>query len=675
MVNLLLGFRVSLFESMLTLHTHPGWANHAVDLVTAWALEFKAFTLLSFLFGVGLGLQIERLANHQVSASRFLLRRLVALFCIGILHILLVWNGDILTLYAVCGMLLLPLITVDAKWQAAVGIAILILSPFLPLGGLPSESVLRAHAALATQVNATGTWTEIFALRLSEEWHFIVPLLIGSMPRTLGLMLMGLGTWRTGFLRTLPGRPKVLRIMVVAGGSVGALTTTWHLWCREAGLPVPALLADLDSYGLVMLTFAYAAALLLRLQRGKFTHLLAATGRMALSNYLMQSIIFSFFFYGFGLGLFGKLSPATAALVGIAVFAAQLLVSAWWLRRFCFGPAEWLWRSAAYGRWQRLAVRSTLVVCVLVSGVRQAEAQSAACLELNQTVLEQAGNGQLTKAELALSAALENRPEPLCTGLILTNLAAIREMQGKYAEAETLARRSLGLLEEQYAQDSVVLLRPLQILAASRFERGNLATAREAVQRMRLLRLGRPEDAALVHAMTAALLQAEGKLWEAEPEYLAAIRAWDESGHGETADVGSLLQALASLYLHQERLDDASQTLERAREVLLRAKDTVPMDRIKFLNIQAVLHFRQGQWLEAEQDLREAVSMAEQESRIDPFTHATLLTAYARVLRKNHHAGGARRVETRLAALRRSAARTDVVDVSELAPKPKPTKK
>ena len=75
---------------------------------------------------------------------------------------------------------------------------------------------------------------------------------------------------------------------------------------------------------------------------------------MALSNYLAQSIIFSFVFYGFGFGLFGRLGSAAAALLGLAVFAGQLVMSEWWLRRFRFGPAEWLWRSLTYGRWQPL---------------------------------------------------------------------------------------------------------------------------------------------------------------------------------------------------------------------------------------------------------------------------------------------------------------------------------
>src|ERR1051326_6258670 len=208
------------------------------------------------------------------------------------------------------------------------------------------------------------------------------------------------------------------------------------------------------------------------------------------------------------------------------------------------------------GPWQPPAIRSGLVLCALVLSFRPAEGQSAACRELNRTVIEQVTNGQLGKAELALSAVPENPQDPLCTGLIMANLAAIRTMQGKYAEAETLAQRSLGVLEEHYAKDRPALLRPLHVLAASRLEQGKVAKAREAFQRMRVLRLDRPMDTALFHDIAGSLLEAEGKPWEAAPEYLAGIRALDDSGHGDTAYAGTLLQALASSYLQQERLDD-----------------------------------------------------------------------------------------------------------------------
>jgi len=194
LVNLHSGFRVSLFAHILTFHTHAGWANRGTDILLAWIFEFKAFTLFSFLFGVGVGVQAERAATHQRSAARFLARRFTMLLVIGLFHMLLVWNGDILTLYAVCGLLLIPFVAMSGKWLAALGLTVIVLAPFLPFFDslFPTNAEMRVQAAVATGIYATGSFTEILALRWHETAHFIAPLLINSLPRTFGLMLFGI---------------------------------------------------------------------------------------------------------------------------------------------------------------------------------------------------------------------------------------------------------------------------------------------------------------------------------------------------------------------------------------------------------------------------------------------------------------------------------------------------
>jgi uncharacterized protein len=109
----------------------------------------------------------------------------------------------------------------------------------------------------------------------------------------------------------------------------------------------------------VPLSLAYVAALLLFFAREPARERLAwlaPVGRMALSNYLAQSLVLGFVFYGYGLGLFGRLASAEALPIGLTLFAAQIVASAVWLRHFRFGPAEWLWRSATYGRWQPMSL-------------------------------------------------------------------------------------------------------------------------------------------------------------------------------------------------------------------------------------------------------------------------------------------------------------------------------
>jgi uncharacterized protein len=359
MVNLLVGFRVSLFKSIFTSHTHAGWANHAVDILLAWLFEFKAITLFSFLFGVGVGVQAERAALGKINSSYFFVRRFTILLSIGLLHMFLIWSGDILTLYGVCGLLLIPFVAMSARRLAAAGIAVIAMAPFLPFFDVlfPTDAATRAHAAVATRVYATGGFTEIMALRFNEACHFIAPFLFSSLPRTFGLMLLGIAAWRSGVLRLPIERRKPLKVILVIAGGLGAMTTTLQVWSKETGHRLGAF-DWLYPYSAVLLAFAYGAGLLIcfsSVENGHarwLTPLFAGAGRMALSNYLAQSVIFSLMFYGFGFGLFGRLGSAVAALLGVAVFAAQLVTSCWWLERFRFGPAEWLWRSLTYGRLQ-----------------------------------------------------------------------------------------------------------------------------------------------------------------------------------------------------------------------------------------------------------------------------------------------------------------------------------
>jgi hypothetical protein len=109
-----------------------------------------------------------------------------------------------------------------------------------------------------------------------------------------------------------------------------------------------------------------------------------------------------------------------------------------------------------------------------------------------------------------------------------------------------------------------------------------------AFQKMRLIQAQRPEDRALVHGMAAALLQKEGRGKQAEWEYLECLNAWNESGRGDTADAAAVLAFLSLLYIDEQRLDDARRVLDRALAILGTARDTVPLDWIKFLNIRAV---------------------------------------------------------------------------------------
>ncbi len=356
LVNAQTGFRLSLFEHILKFHSHRDFANRLVDVLIAGLVEFKAIALFTLMFGMGIAVQAERAATRSLHSTRFLARRFVVLLAIGIVHMFLIWNGDILVLYAICGLLITPLLRLPVAVLVILGIAALV-NPFeLPFGGLGyNREVLRAHAALATDIYSEGSLSDIFALRWREAWQFIMPLLIGTLPKTIGLMLLGVAAWRTGVARDAGRHRLLLWVILISAGLIGAMATSLIVYSRttgqRAGVP---LLFDLVSPD-VLLALSYGAAMFLWLRspgHWGIVSSVAAAGQMALSNYLAQSFILGTIFYSYGLGLFGKLGSTVVTVLCLVIYAGQVAASRAWLSHFRFGPAEWLWRSLSYGRGQ-----------------------------------------------------------------------------------------------------------------------------------------------------------------------------------------------------------------------------------------------------------------------------------------------------------------------------------
>jgi uncharacterized protein len=264
MVNLLTVFRVPLLEHILRPHTDPGRANHLVDLLVAGALEFKALTIFSFLFGVGIAIQVERAASRKVSARSFLVRRMAWLFILGTAHLFLVWNGDILALYAVCGLLLLPFLRLPWPALFVIGAAAIALPEVVPFGlPLPSGHAATAHIAQARQVYGNAGFLAILKFRWHESWLLIVPLLIAILPRTTGLMYWGMAAWRNGILREPDRHRGKLVMALVLGGAVGAAATINEVWATSSGsAPWPALQAA-NVAAPILLALAYVSGFLL----------------------------------------------------------------------------------------------------------------------------------------------------------------------------------------------------------------------------------------------------------------------------------------------------------------------------------------------------------------------------------------------------------------------------
>ena len=334
-INVVMEFRVSIFEQFLARKPPASPLDDAIETILTQAVELKALALFSLLFGAGLAIQFERLADSERRTS-LLVRRLAVLLMFGLIHLCLIWNGDILTEYALAGLIVLPFLF-GPRWLLAVAaLAFLFLylamQAFPPAGLFPSTATITQHVADATRIYATGGFLDVLAFRL-REIPLIVPLHAFIFPRTIGLFLFGAFAWRAGLLQNAPGR-----LLWIAAPCIG--------------LGAALILSGAEALGTILLALGYATAILgvAKLDSGKVLLGWAAPlGRMAFTNYLAQSLIFGWIFYGYGLGLFGRLSVASALAVGVAVYVGQVLFSAWWLGRYRYGPVEWLWRTLMYG--------------------------------------------------------------------------------------------------------------------------------------------------------------------------------------------------------------------------------------------------------------------------------------------------------------------------------------
>jgi uncharacterized protein len=358
-INTATEFRVSIFEQFLPATKATGLVGQLPEAVIL-ALHTKGFILFSLLFGVGLAIQFERLAGDD---SRFTLmvRRLAILLAIGLIHLFLIWNGDILTEYAIVGFAALPFLY-GPRWllaaASALSLGLYLASPLLPpIVTFPQGAWITHHIEQARQAYGAGSFMEILAFRV-DEVRYIAPLHIYALPRTFGLFLLGALVWRAGFFR--PAAPR--KFLIVAAClmlAIGAWLTIAAARGQAFGWPLnwPAS-AIFQSLAQLVLAGGYGTAVVALAEYAvgrKLVGWAGPLGRMAFTNYLMQSIILSWIFYGFGLALFGRLSVPESLAVALVIYAAQAALSAWWLSRFRFGPVEWLWRSLMYGELQRVA--------------------------------------------------------------------------------------------------------------------------------------------------------------------------------------------------------------------------------------------------------------------------------------------------------------------------------
>jgi uncharacterized protein len=350
---------------------NPPWTSAADRTAGFLIVTFftgKFYSLFSMLFGFGFAIQMERADARQSGGGWLYVRRLLVLFLLGIAHAAFVWFGDILHLYAVVGLALLffrrrglgvilPAGLVALLIPTGLAAFAALAAANISMDGADAAEMFRTAESL--QAYGRGTWSELTSQRV-RDWLMLDSFAFFFAPSVLAMMLAGLAAFRMRILRAIERDERVWRnalfVSVVVGLGGNLFIAASHSWVDPMlSSPMSVVVTGVQAFAVPALAVAYASAIVLasRTARGaRVLGPLAPVGRMALSNYLLQSIVATTIFYSYGLGWFGRVGPALTTLLAVITFAIQIPLSAWWMRRFRFGPAEWLWRSLAYGRAQ-----------------------------------------------------------------------------------------------------------------------------------------------------------------------------------------------------------------------------------------------------------------------------------------------------------------------------------
>lgn len=351
----------------------PHWhgIDYLADALVYVLVQGKFFLLFSLLFGAGFAVMAQRAQGAGRDFTPIYLRRSVALLLIGACHALLVWSGDILLVYALLSFLLLgtrrwPVSMLPAMgalvYAFAVGLSLLfaLLVWAAARGGSPLDSAGSMRAAqevIETQRLAygQGSWAQANVQRLADLRHMVGGILITG-PEIFGMFLIGAWFGRSGALAD-PARfaslyARLRWIAMPVGVVLMLASAAWHPYLAPGEFTVRTGLSyAMAAVASLLMALGYLGWIV---QARHALGWLAAPGRMALTHYLLQSLLCTWLFFGYGLGFFEQLPRAWQLVFAVALFALQVGISHLWLARFRYGPMEWLWRAMTYLRWPPL---------------------------------------------------------------------------------------------------------------------------------------------------------------------------------------------------------------------------------------------------------------------------------------------------------------------------------
>lgn len=350
--------------------TNLSVADQIVNAFIGIFLRGKFIALFSFLFGLSFFIQMNNASKKGIGYGGRFLWRLVLLFAIGFLHSLF-YRGDILTVYALLGVFLIPFYKLNNKWVLAVA-AILFFGfgrfiifyftkgnhLFLEVESMNIEapSVLEYY-----QTIKEGSLLDVFEINAWEGHLDKMNFQLGTMGRgyfTFAFFLIGLFVGRAGFFERFEKEKKLIRKVLIWSGvtlvlAIGVTAAAFislgqgadfNNWLAMVGFTG----GDIINMALTFIYIALFATLYRKLKPQKWLAKFAPYGRMALTNYFMQSLIGTALLFGWGLGYLGELQNWHTFLLAIVLIALQMWFSKLWLQRFKYGPLEWLWRSLTF---------------------------------------------------------------------------------------------------------------------------------------------------------------------------------------------------------------------------------------------------------------------------------------------------------------------------------------
>ena len=333
------------------------WWDQAAYYFTKIVVEASVYPIFGFLFGYGVILFVRSLEKRELSAKGPLWRRAIGLIVLGAIHIALVWEGDILLTYG-AAMLFIIVFFLKRKvktWLVWSGVLAALMLPML-LVKTSFLSLITEEVEKSSAILSSGTYLEVIQHRIgiTDDEFGLVFWIIGLVIAFLfiaviaffavgSFILLGMAAAKVDLFKNIEQKQQLVKRVALLV-PIGLLCKAFLLWDHFAG----TLIYGLGTYVLAIGYIALFTLIFMKAKDSKLMDGFASVGRLSLSNYLLQSLICTTIFYGYGFGYFGELGVAFGLLLALVIYSVQVVSSRLYRQRFAMGPAEWLLRKFVY---------------------------------------------------------------------------------------------------------------------------------------------------------------------------------------------------------------------------------------------------------------------------------------------------------------------------------------